>query len=259
MSIIVLASVTGAPGVTTTGLGVALAWPGDVVLVDADRDGGQAGLAGYFRGVNADSCGLVELAKVHRAGESVEGSLLRHSLALLSTIEHRRHFLPGFTRPATVGMLAPLWHEFARAFRALSDTGMDVVIDAGRVGPEGLPPALLECSDVLAVVCRSSLRSLAALTPVLATLADLSENIDTELGLVVVGPGRPYSCKEIEQQFGLPVLAGLPFDAKAAATLSEGATRPRRQSPQLGRAFEALASRWQTRHLEPDMSLEGLS
>lgn len=259
MSIITLASVTGAPGVSTTGLGVALAWPGDVVLIDADRDGGQAGLAGYFRGISAESCGLVELAKVYRAGESVEGSLLRHSLALRSTTEHRRHFLPGFTKPATVLMFTPLWHEFARAFRALSDTGMDVVIDAGRLGAEGLPPALLECSDVLAVHCRSTLRSLAALTPALATVTDLCEDADTDVGLVVVGPDRPYSCKEIEQQFGIPVLAGLPFDAKAAETLSEGSARPRRQSPQLGRAYEALASRWQTRRLDRELSLEGLA
>lgn len=259
MSIITLASVTGSPGVTATGLGVALSWPGDVVLIDADRDGGQAGLAGYFRGISAEGCGLVELAKVYRAGESVERSLLRHSLSLKSTAEQRRHFLPGFTKPATVLMFAPLWHEFARAFRALSDTGMDVVIDAGRLGPEGLPPALLECSDVLAIVCRSSLRSLAALTPALSALTELPETIDLDLGLVVVGPDRPYSSKEIEQQFGLPVLASLPFDPKAAEALSEGAASGRRQSPQLSRAFEALASQWQTRRLERELSLEGLA
>lgn len=259
MSIITLASVTGSPGVTTTGFGVALAWPGDVLLVDADRDGGQAGLAGYFRGISADSCGLVELAKVYRSGASVESELLGHTLALRSTAEHRRHFLPGFTRPATVAMFAPLWHEFAQAFRAISNTGMDVVIDAGRVGPEGLPSPLLECSDLLAVACRSSLRSLAALTPSLAALTERTENVDLDLGLLVVGPDRPYSNKEIEKQFGLPVLAGLPYQARAAEALSDGAIPTRRQSPQLARAFEALASQWHARRLQRELSLEGLS
>lgn len=259
MSIIIMASVTGAPGVTTTGLGVALSWPGDVLLIDADRDGGQAGLAGYFKGIRAENCGLVELAKVYRSGNSIEGSILHHSLALRSPREHRRHFLPGFTNPATVVMFAPLWHEFAEAFRALSNTGMDVVIDAGRLGPEGLPPALFECSDVLAIVCRSSLRGLAALPPALSMLSERAENADVDLGLVVVGPDRPYSCKEIAAQFGLPVLAGLPFDPKTAETLSEGNNRQRRQSPQLGRSFEALASQWQARRLDRELSLGSIS
>ena len=38
MSVIVLTGGPGAPGITTTSLGLALCWPGDVMLSDCDRD-----------------------------------------------------------------------------------------------------------------------------------------------------------------------------------------------------------------------------
>jgi len=40
MALIALASATGAPGVSTTALGLALNWPRPVVLVEADPNGG---------------------------------------------------------------------------------------------------------------------------------------------------------------------------------------------------------------------------
>ena len=53
MAVIVLASASGSPGVTTTALGLALLWPRPVVLVDADPVGrfGDSGrlLAGHGR------------------------------------------------------------------------------------------------------------------------------------------------------------------------------------------------------------------
>ena len=44
MSVVVLASAKGSPGTTLTGLGLSWAWPGDVVLVDADPADVRVGL-----------------------------------------------------------------------------------------------------------------------------------------------------------------------------------------------------------------------
>ena len=61
MAVIVLASASGAPGVTTTGLGLAMCWPRPVVLVDADPVGGSAILAGYLQGTVSHNDAMVSL------------------------------------------------------------------------------------------------------------------------------------------------------------------------------------------------------
>ena len=54
MAILLLTSTSGAPGVTTLGVGLALCWPRSVLLVDADTGANQAVLAGYLAGTSAD-------------------------------------------------------------------------------------------------------------------------------------------------------------------------------------------------------------
>jgi len=72
MALIVLASASGSPGVTTTALGLALVWHRPVVLVDADPVGGSALLAGYFQGTVADDDAMVNLVLAHRDGRLAE-------------------------------------------------------------------------------------------------------------------------------------------------------------------------------------------
>ncbi|MGX5658063.1 hypothetical protein ACWKWC_25045, partial [Geodermatophilus nigrescens] len=43
------------------------------------------------------------------------------------------------------------------------------------------------------------------------------------LAALVVGPGEPYSEREIAEALGVPVVGVLPRDARAAAVLSDGA------------------------------------
>ncbi|MCB0909871.1 MAG: hypothetical protein KDB63_22470, partial [Nocardioidaceae bacterium] len=62
MAVVALASASGSPGVTTTSLGLALAWPRPVLLVEADPTGGSGILAGFFRGLREYDAGLVEVA-----------------------------------------------------------------------------------------------------------------------------------------------------------------------------------------------------
>jgi cellulose biosynthesis protein BcsQ len=61
MSVIALCSASGAPGVTTTAVGLALLWPRPVLLVEADPAGGSV-LAGWFRGQREYTQGLLDLA-----------------------------------------------------------------------------------------------------------------------------------------------------------------------------------------------------
>lgn len=66
MTIVLLGSAVGSPGVTTTCLALALTWPRSVLVVDCDRNPSQAVLAGWLRAAPVASRGLVDLAQAHR-------------------------------------------------------------------------------------------------------------------------------------------------------------------------------------------------
>ena len=244
MAVHVLASATGAPGVTTTALGLALLWPGDVLLVDLDRHCSQSVLAGFLGGLDPAGCGLIAAAAAYRGGGSFGTEIGRRTLALPST-GVRREFLPGFTGPATTRMFRPLWSELCRALRQFSDAGVDVVVDAGRVGERGLENELLAEADVVALVTRSSLRSLAGARLYVPDLTEACAAVSrARPGLIVVDPDHPYGTREIEQQFGVPVLGTVTADPVGAAVLCDGAPDRRRGRRALDGALTELADRW---------------
>ncbi len=228
MGLLVLAAAAGAPGVTTTAVGLSLVWPRDVLLVDADRDPSQAVLAGFLQGSDGRGRGLVELARAHREGRPLEREVLHHTIALAEDGNRRRLFLPGFTRPGTALLFSRVWGDLARALQALDSAGLDVVVDAGRIGADGLPRELVSAADAVAVVTRTSLRALAATRLYLPDLQEAVSLSRGQLGLLLVGEGRPYSAGEISAQFGLPVWSVLGDDPVVAAVLSDGASHPRR-------------------------------
>lgn len=218
MGITVLASATGSPGVTTTALGLALAWPRDVVLVDADRDAGQSVLAGYLQGHDGTGRGLARLADWEAAARPEK--LLEQTVVL--TVEDRScRLLPGFLSPTSAASFEPVWWSFSRGLRGLVDAGQDVIVDAGRV-QTGLAPGLVDAADLLLVVVRSTLRSLAGARVHLESLAAIAREGGADRGLIIVGPGRPYGVHEISEQFGWPVVASIAWDPDSAAVLSDG-------------------------------------
>ncbi|MEL4504771.1 hypothetical protein AAEX63_08035 [Luteococcus sp. H138] len=245
MAVITLASATGSPGVTTTALGLALNWPRDVLLADCDRDPAQSIPAGWLRGTDLGGRGLGQLAAIHREHRQLSEEMWLQTVRLHDG-ERDRRYLPGFTHPGAVGLFAPIWQELADSFVAQGSGGTDVLVDAGRVGRDGLPAALVAASDVLLVVTGSSLRALAALRLHLPTVQAHAEALAAhcQLGLLVVGPSRPYGSSEIQKQFGLPVRHTIAWDAKQARVFSDGAAPPRGLTTgMLTRSYKACASR----------------
>lgn len=245
MTIVLLTSATGAPGVTTTALGLTLAWPRDALLVDADRTPAQAVLAGYLHGAGGSS-GLTELARIHREQRTLDHELIRccRSLPELEVSTHRRLFLPGFTSPGAAALFTSVWPDLVEALDRIAGTGLDVIIDAGRIG-DGLPGPLLARADRVLVLTRTSLRALAATRLYLPHLTQRAAQLSArgEVGLVLVGEGRPYTAKEISERFRVPVHGSVPDDPDTAATWSDGTTATRRtRGSKLTRAIAALAS-----------------
>ncbi len=232
MSTLILCSASGAPGVTVTGLGLTLTWPRDVLLVDADRTPSQSILAGYLRGRPAHDLGLPALLQAHREHRSLADALVPCSMPLPQPPPHRRdpvgtadrRFVPGFAHLGSVDVFGGAWRELGVAF---AEARFDVIVDAGRVGTRGLPGDLVDAATRVALVCRTSLVSLAAVRLYLAPL--LEQAPAGRVGLVLVGPGRPYRAAEVAQQFGVEVIANIAWDPAGAADLHEG---------------QALSARW---------------
>jgi len=226
MATFVLCSASGAPGVTATALGLTLTWPRDVLLVDADRTPSQTVLAGYLRGASGQGLGLPGLLQAHRERRPLGEALDEQSLPLPAPPPARgsdasaspgRRFVPGFANLGSIDVFSMVWGSLAEAF---ADAGRDVLVDAGRIGARGLPDDLLRAAERVGVVVRSSLVSLAALRLYLGLLTEALPA--DRVGLVVVGPGRPYPAREIAGQFGVPVLAEVAWDAAGASELVEG-------------------------------------
>lgn len=257
MPIIVLTSAAGAPGVTTTAIGLARCWPGDTLLVDADRQPTQAVLAGFLNGAPAAGRGLTGLARAHRERRSISDELRLHCLPLGDEQDHRRMFLPGFSHPGSPALFGPIWPDLMTALTRVSDAGATVIVDAGRIG-DGLPPALVAEADAVVVVTRTSLRALAG---VRLHLPPLQQRIDsvatgTQLGLMLIGEGRPYGVREISRQFGLPVWATVAYHPRAAQVWSEG--HPERRSfghSALVRSMRAGAVAVRNRVVRPELDL----
>ena len=243
MALIGLTSARGAPGVTTTALGLALAWHRPVLLVEADVAAGSAILAGYFRGTVPHTRGLRDVAVAAKLGEPLDEAL---NTALLDVPGSSVRVLPGLATPTQAPMLAGAWEPLAAHLDRLDDAGLDVIVDLGRWGARHGPEPLAHALDLLLLVASSDLPGVHAArgwVPVLrAELDSLGRGADT-LRLLVAGPGRPYSTREIAAAIAVPVLAALDWDPRSAATLSHGEPPPRRvENTPLARSLRAAAA-----------------
>jgi hypothetical protein len=219
MSVFLFTSAAHSPGVTALTVATAVNADAPVLLVDANRDPDQAVLAGYLQGVDPAGRGLGGLLQAHREHRPLDAALA----SMLLPLPGQAEFLPGFAHPGMVALFAPVWAEFAAALDAEQRT---VLVDAGRIGAGGLPQPLAATSCGVLVLVRSDLPSLAALR---LYLPELLETVgEDRLGLVVVGPGRPYPATEIRRRFGVPIWGHVAWQPEAAAVYASGAEPGRR-------------------------------
>lgn len=216
MAIICLTAASGPGAVTTTALGLALAWPRPVLLVEADPTGGSGILAGFFQGQLPHTGGLIELAMAQR--EDLVAAELPHQLVDLPASQAR--LLPGTRSHAQAGSLTALWPALLEALRELESTGQDVLVDCGRLGLEGSPKPLFYGADLTLLLTRSTLPGVIAATSWAQTLREQTDATPTQTGLLVVGEGHPYTGRGVSDALGLPLVACVAWDRRSAAVLS---------------------------------------
>lgn len=243
MSITVLTSASGSPGVTTTALGLTLHWPASCLLVDADYQ--RAILTGYLGGAYVTQNGLIHVINAARITSTVREAVWRQSIPLPEDDPdgHRRLLLPGLTSPNTADALARLWGPIAIALRSLQATGTDVIVDLGRLAPQGIPVPLLDVATHVLLVTKPTLRAVGACHWAAQRLVDQNSQHggSARLGLLTVRrplvtkttfitradpTGRGYDASEIESFLPLKVRGTITHDPVNAALLSEGGPRP---------------------------------
>lgn len=242
MAVIALTSAKGAPGVTTTCLALTLAWPRPVLLVEADVAGSSSVLAGYLHGSARHDKGLVDLAQAYRHGQLHDGI----TEAAIALPDSPSHFIAGLTSPAQAAIMQPVWEPLAAALHHLEHAGVDVIVDAGRLGALHGPVPLLREADLTLLTTRTTLPAIAATRVRGALLRDdlAGQGFGQDaLRLLLVGEGQPYSTREISEAVKIPVAAAIAWDPETADVFAVGAAPGRRfNSSPLIRTVHAAAT-----------------
>jgi len=219
MAMYALVSPGGSPGVTTTALALALAWPAPVLLAECDPAGGDI-LAGLFAGHLTAPRGLLGVAFEAGRGQAAMAAELAGQVAPLDGSASRM-FLAGLSDPRQAPGLAPAWPAIART---LAGSAHDVIADCGRLDAgDGQPAAVLAEAVAVVMVLRPSLRQVARARPRIEMITAMLGGPD-RLSLLLVGEGG-RGAKEVAAALGVPVVASLPLDGKTAAVLSDGEGR----------------------------------
>ena len=226
MPLIVLGSAKGSPGVTTTALACALAWPlhddTRVLVVETDAAGSDIA-AGYLRGSIGPEVGLAALA-ADRARPFLQAGLT-NAVALDET--GSRLLLPGLPSSMQPPRLDDVLEQVAAS--AATDPEVTILVDSGRLGPSAVS-TLLARADVVALVVGSSLRSVATARSTMRRVLSARDGRSTQVGAVavVVGERRPYTADEVATGLGVAVAGSMAWDPASAGVLSDGEPMTRR-------------------------------
>jgi hypothetical protein len=241
MAVVAFASAKGAPGVTTSVLALAFAWLRPVLVVEADMTGSSSVLSGFLRGGTDHSRGLVGLSVSARQHGFTDDGLWEQCLRL----GEERYLLPGLADPGQAAALTSAWGPMSSVLADLEAAGVDVLVDAGRLGTAHAPMPLLRAADSVVLVTGTRLPDVYAVSRRVPGLrADLAAHGHAEgLCALTVGEGRPYTNREIETSLGITVLGSIAWDPLSADVYSVGATPGRRfESSPLARTAGATAS-----------------
>lgn len=227
MAMLALTSASGAPGVTTTAVGLAQVWPRPSLIVDADPTGCSPILAGYLRGITPHDRGLLDIRLAIRRGLPLEESVYRFSLELPGGTAR---LLPGMAHPRTAPAADGLWQPLAAALRSLEQSGTDVIVDLGRQGLTHSATPLMAEADMVLLLTRTNLPALSAAQAAAEMITEtlVASSAVDHPDVLLVGEKQPFTAREAGQGLGVPVLSTLAWDPASAEVFSLGSPPPRR-------------------------------
>lgn len=211
MTAVAIGSVKGAPGVTTTALAMAAAWPADrrLLVVECDPDGGVLAA----RRELAFEPGLVTLAAGLLRGGG--GTVADHTQPLGTSVRV-------VTAPATAEQVhLSLGAADHGLWEAFTGDGGDVLLDCGRLTPTSPACDLARRADRVLLLARPSVEDVAILRERLPALRRAGLRPD-----VLLLDDGVYRTEEVIDATGAAVLARLPIDNRTADALNGVTARP---------------------------------
>lgn len=217
-----LASVSGAPGVTTTALALSYISTSPTLIVEADTSHASSILAGFLQGTVPPDRGLLEVA-MQTTTQRNDGMNLWEEVLQIDD-DGRQYVLPGtFDPTAATGIDNHVWSLLSAWIRSMAN-GLTPIIDFGRLSPHDRRQSLLAGVSHLGIVCHATLPDVLALQGALPYIHELlpADMIDSGLGLVLVDqPGIVnYSDREISRRLHIPVFGRIKHDPKTAMAFS---------------------------------------
>lgn len=221
-----LTSASGAPGVSTTALGLSLCSPSDrVLLVEADPVGSSPVHSGYLQSAReaSDRRGnrsLINLVDPTRRGR-ISSAFAEQAVPLPGSDVW---VIPGLMNTQQADAMTSTWGPLGAHLSGLSRRGATVVVDGGRLGHQSGPDDLLRQADLIAIVTRPTMTALTALHGALRGLRGKLEasKAPSAIGLILVG-NSPYTASEVTKTFGIDVITTIPDSPIHATVFSEGA------------------------------------
>lgn len=236
MSTIVLTSVSGAPGVTTTAIGLGRVWPQSSLVVEDDTH--HAMLAGYLRAsqhAEPNLAAVANLTSTPTNAQTVWESIARPLPTDDPVGGLRRKAVLGPPTPWSRAGIDPRWGFMLALWRQLAEAGIDTIIDLGRLAtpltstPHLIATPIIDDADMILVMIEATLRDVAGAHTMVEGLAEQMNlaGAHQRLGLLVHRGGAArgvaeFTDKEITSALQLPVCGSIVHDPVAAAQLSDG-------------------------------------
>ena len=239
MALIIVAGDKGSPGVTTSAVALAAAWPRRAVVAECDPHGGDLvyRLAAEHGGPLDPNTGLLSLALAARHGFETH-NLPQH----LQRVNGGMDVLLGLGAAEQAAAMAPLWQRLGRSFDQFADLrygearyGGDVIADCGRVGPDSPTLEMMRFAAMVLLVARADAEQIAHVRDRVNGLSQkLHGNQGSTIsvarppiGVVLIAP--PRDAKRVAAQVGellvataggAEVLGVLAQDPEGAAALN---------------------------------------
>jgi hypothetical protein len=230
MSLLCLCSAHGSPGVTTTALALAGAWPEGrrCLVVEADPFGGVVAARFGLR----DTPGLASLAAMSRRGIDAD-AVWGHAQRLPGGV-------PVLVGPPSADQAHAVLRDLVPALADWSAGRMevDVIADCGRLAAASPTLGALQQANAVLVLVRPTPDQLRPAAHRVTTLGVSA----ARPRLLLVGDS-PYGVAEVASTLSVEVAGVLAWDPRAAGALSGGGGDPNLRRSPLVRSAASLAER----------------
>lgn len=235
MAVIILCSVSGAPGVTTLATALAATSQQRTLIVEADTSTTSRIIPGVLGGSIPHETGMADLMIGDHYGRLTEQALWEHSIGVTDTIA----LIPGFTTLASAHDAGDrFWDNLTLPLRAVAARGITIIIDAGRITAGDPRTPLLRFADSTTLLIQNTLPAFASAhtlthpsTPTTPAgwLREQMAQVGHEEYLDVIVVRHPASTAvadlsahtfpsaEIASGLGLNLAGTLPWDVKGSA------------------------------------------